>query len=258
MVGRGSRTPRRSSAIESASRQRSSVSGKCWPMSPSPAAPSSASMTAWVSASASEWPLRPRSASGTSHAAEHERPALLEAVRVVADARPGAHPIASRRRDAAVEDGQLGDAEVASATPPPGRSRGPGARARGRRWTAPPAARPRGTSRRKGGGGIDLAHRLAQPGGGHLDRDVGLRDAVHRQLVEAAQVALGHRGADRPRPSPGRGGRGCRTCRCGPPRRASRSSAARPSPGRLERHTSQSLPRMSTASSRRKWTEPTT
>ena len=44
----------RSSSIESASRQRSSVSGKCWPMSPMPAAPSSASITAWVSTSASE------------------------------------------------------------------------------------------------------------------------------------------------------------------------------------------------------------
>ena len=55
-----------SRSSESASRQRSSVSGKCWPMSPSPAAPSSASITAWVSASASEWPASPRSAPGTS------------------------------------------------------------------------------------------------------------------------------------------------------------------------------------------------
>src|SRR2546421_1672693 len=55
-----------SRSMLSASRQRSSVSGKCCPMSPSPAAPSSASMTACVSTSASECPLRPRSAPSIS------------------------------------------------------------------------------------------------------------------------------------------------------------------------------------------------
>ena len=33
--------------------------GKCWPISPSAAAPSTASITAWASTSASEWPSRP-------------------------------------------------------------------------------------------------------------------------------------------------------------------------------------------------------
>ena len=43
----------------------SSVSGKCWPMSPRPAAPSSASTIAWVRTSASEWPARPALAAGS-------------------------------------------------------------------------------------------------------------------------------------------------------------------------------------------------
>src|SRR5262245_28331003 len=46
-------------SMESAPAQAASVSGKCWPMSPSPAAPSSASVTAWATTSASLWPARP-------------------------------------------------------------------------------------------------------------------------------------------------------------------------------------------------------
>ena len=67
----------------------SSVSGKCWPMSPSPAAPSSASMIACVSTSASEWPASPRSASSISTPPRISGRALLEPVRVEADARRG-------------------------------------------------------------------------------------------------------------------------------------------------------------------------
>src|SRR6185312_12339529 len=52
---------RPSRAIESASFQRSSVSGKWWPMSSRPAAPSRASITACVRTSASECPASPRS-----------------------------------------------------------------------------------------------------------------------------------------------------------------------------------------------------
>ena len=48
-----------SNAAESAPLKRASVSGKCRPMSPSPAAPSSASVMACSSTSASEWPSRP-------------------------------------------------------------------------------------------------------------------------------------------------------------------------------------------------------
>ena len=48
-----------SSTTESAPRNCGSVSGKCRPMSPRPAAPSSASVMACSSTSASEWPSRP-------------------------------------------------------------------------------------------------------------------------------------------------------------------------------------------------------
>jgi hypothetical protein len=59
---------------ESASRQRSSESGKWVPMSSSAAAPSSASMTAWVSASASECPSRPRGWSMSTPPSTSRRP----------------------------------------------------------------------------------------------------------------------------------------------------------------------------------------
>jgi hypothetical protein len=58
-------------APESAPLKRSSVSGKCVPMSPSPAAPSSASVMACSSTSASEWPSRP-SGVGNLHAANDQ------------------------------------------------------------------------------------------------------------------------------------------------------------------------------------------
>jgi hypothetical protein len=45
------------------------------PMSPSPAAPSSASMTAWVRTSASEWPASPRSCSMRTPPRTSARPA---------------------------------------------------------------------------------------------------------------------------------------------------------------------------------------
>ena len=51
-----------------------SVSGKASPMSPRPAAPSRASVTACSTTSASLWPARPRGCS-IAHAAQDERPA---------------------------------------------------------------------------------------------------------------------------------------------------------------------------------------
>ena len=60
-AARTSATARHSRSIESAPAHAGSVSGKCWPMSPSPAAPSSASVTAWATTSASLWPTRPGS-----------------------------------------------------------------------------------------------------------------------------------------------------------------------------------------------------
>jgi len=62
-------------SIESASRQVSSSSGKRVPMSPDPAAPSRASITAWVSTSASEWPSRPRECSISTPPRTRRRPA---------------------------------------------------------------------------------------------------------------------------------------------------------------------------------------
>ena len=72
-------------------RQRGSLLGKCRPMSPAAAAPSSASHTACRTQSPSEWPSRPRSW-GTSTPPSQERAAGHQAVGVeaVADA-DGAH-----------------------------------------------------------------------------------------------------------------------------------------------------------------------
>ena len=58
-----------------APRSAGSSDGNRWPMSSMPAAPSSASVTAWLTRSASECPSRPRSA-GIVHAGQHERAAL--------------------------------------------------------------------------------------------------------------------------------------------------------------------------------------
>src|SRR5665811_1400019 len=45
----------------------------------------------------------------------------------------------------------------------------------------------------EGAGRVELADRLAQPGGGELDRDPALGDRLNRGLVEVARVALGQR-----------------------------------------------------------------
>ena len=82
----GWRSASRRSSMESASFQRGSVSGKSSPMSPAPAAPRMASVSAWATASASEWPARP-CGMRDGDAAEHEAAARREAVGVVADAR---------------------------------------------------------------------------------------------------------------------------------------------------------------------------
>ena len=85
------RSPRRSSSSAvGAGPWRGSVSGKCWPMSPSPAAPSSASATAWATTSASLWPSRPRSPV-EPHAAEHERARRVVAEAVHVEALPDPH-----------------------------------------------------------------------------------------------------------------------------------------------------------------------
>ena len=257
---RGSRATSRRRAMLSASRQRSSVSGKCWPMSPSPAAPSSASIIAWASTSASEWPARPRLGLGYLDAAEHEPAALLQPVRVPADAGALAHPSGSRRRLAPLEHRDLLDADLSQPAPRRARIRSRAGRARGRRSTAPPGGPPRGTSRGSARRRIDLPDRLAQPGGGDLDRDVGVRDPLHRALVEAAQVAVR---ASAPSPQTlTRSGWARMSNRPRARRLAERLEVARPdlAPGRPTRQMSHSAhpSRCPRASSRRKWTEPTT
>ena len=72
-------------------------------MSPSPAAPSTASINACVITSPSEWPASPRGDSN-AHATEHERHAVLERVRVHADPDTQAHPSGSCRACALLED----------------------------------------------------------------------------------------------------------------------------------------------------------
>ena len=66
-----SRPPRAAARASRRPPSAASVSGKCWPMSPRPAAPSRASATAWADTSASLWPARPRSPAN-AHPAEHE------------------------------------------------------------------------------------------------------------------------------------------------------------------------------------------
>src|SRR4051794_7222040 len=113
------------SSSESASLKRWSVSGKCWPMSPRPAAPSSASMIACVRTSASEWPARPSSCGMSTPPRISGRPGSkrwLSTPRPVRITSSPASPVlaeASHSTDRlqaplpALEDAQLGDPELA-------------------------------------------------------------------------------------------------------------------------------------------------
>ena len=88
----------------SASFQPGSVSGKCRPMSPSAAAPSTASVTAWQTTSASECPSAP-AVGRNRDAAEDQRTPGHEPVQVVADASAAGsrRPAPARAARAAVE-----------------------------------------------------------------------------------------------------------------------------------------------------------
>ena len=87
--GRRGRSRRRFAATRccSAPFHFGSVSGKCWPISPCAAAPRIASVTAWHSTSASECPSEPRVVRNLD-AADDERPARFEPVKIVAGADP--------------------------------------------------------------------------------------------------------------------------------------------------------------------------
>ena len=71
---RPSAPPRPAGRVLSTPFHRASVSGKCWPRSPRPAAPRRASATAWLITSASLWPARPRSPSNTTPPSTSARP----------------------------------------------------------------------------------------------------------------------------------------------------------------------------------------
>ena len=97
-----------------------SLAGKWRPRSPSPAAPSSASATAWATTSASLWPASP-AAPGIGHAPEHERPARVPRETVHVESLPDAHRdrhhsgrrSCHRQRLGHLEVGGRGDLDVA-------------------------------------------------------------------------------------------------------------------------------------------------
>src|SRR5947209_3632205 len=153
-------------------------------MSSSPAAPSSASITAWVATSASECPSRPRSVSSSSTPARisglsatsrwESYPMPLRALIVraaLADRlEPTVAAVEDRERACAYAVEQLERVVVAVGEV----VRRVRIRRQGDRAAGFEAHLEEGTRR------VDLADRLAQPGGRDLDRDVRLRYAVHR------------------------------------------------------------------------------
>ena len=121
--------------------------------------------------------------------AEDERAPGHEPVRVPADARDARHPIGSRRRSRRVEDRQLAHPELAEelerlvvvAAEVLGAVRVAGQSDRVAGIDHHLQERPRR---------VQLADRLAQPGGGDLDRDARRGDGLHGDGVEGAQVAF--------------------------------------------------------------------
>src|SRR5215207_5461650 len=187
----------RSRSIESASRQRSSSSGKSVPMSPAPAAPSRASITAWVRTSASECPSRPSSCSISTPPRTRRRPSakrwlsypiptLIRSI-LAARGRKWLQPPLAALEDRdladpeAGEEGERGVVAVADLLREMGVG---GEREGGARLDAH-----LGEGRRR----VELADRLAQAGGRDLDRDAALGDRLDRGLVVVARVALGQR-----------------------------------------------------------------
>ena len=159
-------------------------------MSPRPAAPSSASTIACVSTSASEWPASPRSPGISTPPRISGRPSSKRCVsmpmpvRISRPARAGARRpsntqisldadlLEQRERVLVAEAELVGRVGVARE-----RDRQPGADR-----LLEEAAR-----------GVDLADRLAQPGGRDLDRHAAVEEALDGRLVVAPQVAARHR-----------------------------------------------------------------
>src|SRR3954452_22309936 len=170
-------------------------------MSPRPAAPSNASMTAWARTSASECPSGPRSHGMSTPPRMNGRP---EARRCASYPMPveiaiPPPPSADRLQATfpALEHGELAHSEgvkhlqglLVAESDVPGLVGVAGERDRAPRVEAHLQERH---------GRVELADRLSQPGRGDLDGRLRLRDALHRAVVEPAQVAGGIRALSAP------------------------------------------------------------
>ena len=148
-------------------------------------------MTAWVSTSASEWPSRPSSCAMATPPRISGRPG---ASRCESQPMPvdGRHPIGSRRRSRRSKT-------ASSPTPSSPSSRQRlvvvAAEVLGRVGVAGQRDRVAGVDHhlQERARRVQLADGLAQAGGGDLDRDARRGDRLDRDVVEAAQVAVGPR-----------------------------------------------------------------
>ena len=149
-----------------------------------------------ASTSASEWPSRPRSPGISTPPRTSGRPPAKRCGR--SRCRSGAALIrAAPPALAALEHAQPSHARVAQLARPPRRTDSRSARAHARPRTARRASRPPGTSRARSAR-VDLPHRLAQPGGRHLDRDVRGGDPLDRELVVGARGSRSGAGRSSP------------------------------------------------------------
>ena len=201
-------------------------------MSPMPAAPSSASITAWASTSASEWPSRPALV-GDLHAADHEPASGGQAVGVEADAderhRPRFAGVAGLRArrvrgadrlqtpHASLEHAQLAHAHGRRAARARARSRRRRPRGGGRRSRAPRARRRRRTSRGTRAPGTARRRACAAPRSTPRRRCPLRRCLRRRARSSDADRPRGVRRESFPSTSRDRGARRCRTARCGRP-----------------------------------------
>ena len=174
------------------------MSGNSAPMSSRPAAPSSASMTAWVRTSASEWPSRPCSYGSVTPPRISGRPATS-----LCESQP--MPV----RTARAHDGPIGSRVTArwlntaiSVTPTSESSSIASlvlvAEDVRRVGVAGERDRVAGVDDhlQERAVGVHLADRLAQPGGRQLDGDARFGDLLHGDVVVVAEILL------RPRPLP--------------------------------------------------------
>ena len=192
-------------------------------MSPIDAAPRIASVIAWARTSASEWPSRPAVVRDLD-AAEDQPPPRGEAVRV--DPEPGPHPSGSIRRarfsKTAISFTPQSLEQLDRLLVAVGEVLGPvgvaGERDRDARVDRHLEHRPRR---------VDLADRLAQPGGRDLHRDARVEHRLDRRLVVEARVLGRLRAAGAPDLDQVRVGDDVEDARSARTRRSRRSSASR-------------------------------